>query len=48
MIGNVTGGWARAELLDEDGKLDLWKARVIRSFKYPAPLYHLPGEVIEG
>lgn len=48
MIGKVTGGWARAEFLDEKGKLDIWKARVIRSFKYPLPLYHLPGEVIEG
>ena len=48
MIGEVAAGWAREELLDDDGRLDIFKARVIRSFKYPLPLYHLPGEVIEG
>ena len=48
VIGKVTGGWIRKEFLDKDGKIDIFKARVIKDFKYPQPLYMLPGEVIEG
>jgi flavin reductase (DIM6/NTAB) family NADH-FMN oxidoreductase RutF len=48
MIGKCRAGWARDEFVGEDGKLDIFKARVLRSFKYPLPLYHLPGEVVEG
>ena len=48
MIGKCRAGWARDEFVGEDGKLDIFKARVLRSFKYPLPLYHLPGEIIEG
>ena len=31
-----------------DGKIDIFKAKVFKDFKYPKPLYVLPGEVIEG
>jgi flavin reductase (DIM6/NTAB) family NADH-FMN oxidoreductase RutF len=48
MIGKCRAGWVREEFVGEDGKLDIFKARVLRSFKYPLPLYHLPGEIIEG
>ncbi|KPK85069.1 MAG: hypothetical protein AMJ81_04305 [Phycisphaerae bacterium SM23_33] len=48
MIGTVVGGWIRQELLDADGKIDIFKARVFKDFKYPRPLYVLPGEVVEG
>ncbi len=48
MIGECTGGWIREEFRDEDGGIDIFKARVIKDFKYPKPLYMLPGEVIEG
>ena len=27
---------------------DIFKARVMKDFKYPEPLYVLPGEVVEG
>ncbi len=48
MIGRCRAGWIREEFLDEDDKIDIFKARVIRSFKYPLPLYHLPGETVSG
>jgi flavin reductase (DIM6/NTAB) family NADH-FMN oxidoreductase RutF len=48
MIGKVTGGWIRESVLDADGQIDIFKARVLRDFKYPKPLYVLPGEVVEG
>lgn len=48
MIGKVVGGWIKEEFLDADGKIDIFKARVVKDFKYPMPLYVLPGEVVEG
>jgi flavin reductase (DIM6/NTAB) family NADH-FMN oxidoreductase RutF len=48
MIAKVIGGWIREEFMDEDGSIDIFKARVVRDFKYPKPLYVLPGEVVEG
>lgn len=48
MIGQACGGWIRSDCLDADGKIDIFKARVLKDFKYPRPLYVLPGEVIEG
>ena len=48
VIGRVTGGWIREEFVDSDGKIDIFKARVFKDFKYPRLLYVLPGEVIEG
>jgi len=48
MVGRVRGGWIKRETLDSDGKIDIFKARVFKDFKYPRPLYVLPGEVIEG
>ena len=48
VIGKVTGGWIKEDVLDSDGKIDIFKARVIKDFKYPKPLYVLPGEVVEG
>lgn len=48
MIGRVTGGWIKEEFLDADGKIDIFKAGVFKDFKYPQPLYVLPGEVLEG
>lgn len=48
MIGRIAGGWIREEVRDADGKIDIFKARVVRDFKYPQPLYVLPGEVVEG
>ena len=48
IIGSVKGGWIREEFLDTDGKIDIFKARVVKDFKYPKPLYVLPGEVVEG
>lgn len=47
-IGRVTGGWIRESALDADGKIDIFKARVVKDFKYPEPLYVLPGDVVEG
>ena len=47
-IGKVQGGWIKEEFLDTDGKIDIFKAKVFKDFKYPKPLYVLPGEVIEG
>jgi flavin reductase (DIM6/NTAB) family NADH-FMN oxidoreductase RutF len=48
VIGKVTGGWIREDCRDSDGRIDIFKARVFKDFKYPQPLYVLPGEVIEG
>jgi len=48
VIGEVAGGWIREDCLDADGKIDIFRARVIKDFKYPAPLYVTPGEVVEG
>ena len=48
LIGRVQGGWINQEFLDSDGKLDIFKAKVFKGFKYPTPLYVLPGEIIEG
>ena len=48
VIGEVKGGWIREEFLDTDGKIDIFKAKVFKDFKYPKPLYVLPGEVVEG
>jgi flavin reductase (DIM6/NTAB) family NADH-FMN oxidoreductase RutF len=48
MIGKVSGGWIREDCRDTDGKIDIFKARVMKDFKYPKPLYVLPGEVVEG
>ena len=48
IIGKVAGGWIRQSALDADGKINIFKARVIKDFKYPQPLYVLPGEVVEG
>jgi len=48
MIGQVQGGWIKQEFLDTDGKIDIFKAKVFKDFKYPQPLYVTPGEVIQG
>lgn len=48
VIGKVVGGWIRNAVLDDDGAIDIFKARLITDFKYPKPLYVLPGEVIKG
>ena len=48
VIGQVKGGWIKEEFLDSDGKIDIFKAKVFKDFKYPEPLYVLPGRVIEG
>lgn len=48
MIGKVVGGWIKEDVLDADGGIDIFKARVFHDFKYPEPLYCLAGEVIRG
>ena len=48
LVGRCTGGWIREEFLGSDGGIDIFKARVITDFKYPKPLYVLPGDVVEG
>ena len=48
MVGRAVAGWIRNTALDTDGKIDIFKARVIKDFKYPAPKYVLPGDVVEG
>ncbi|MFP4176795.1 MAG: flavin reductase family protein [Planctomycetota bacterium] len=48
LIGECVGGWIKEEYLDDDGKIDIFAAEVIKDFKYPKPLYVLPGKVIEG
>ncbi|MFI4910302.1 MAG: flavin reductase family protein [Sedimentisphaeraceae bacterium JB056] len=46
-IGVVTGGWIKEDVLSDDGRLDVFKAKVVKDFCYPKPLYMLPGEVVE-
>ena len=48
VIGRVRGGWIKEEFLDSDDKIDIFRAKVFKGFKYPKPLYVLPGEIIEG
>ena len=48
VIGKVAGGWIKKAFLDTDGKIDIFKSRVFKDFKYPRPLYVLAGELIEG
>ncbi len=48
VVGEVQGGWIREDCRDDDGKLNIFKARIFKDFKYPKPLYVLPGEVVEG
>jgi flavin reductase (DIM6/NTAB) family NADH-FMN oxidoreductase RutF len=48
LIGECAGGWIKEQFLDADGKIDIFAARVVKDFKYPKPLYVLPGEVVEG
>ncbi len=48
VIGEVKGGWIKEEFLDSDSKIDIFKAQVFKDFKYPEPLYVLPGKVING
>lgn len=48
VIGKATGGWIKEQFQDTDGKIDIFKARIIKDFKYPKPLYVLPGEVVKG
>jgi flavin reductase (DIM6/NTAB) family NADH-FMN oxidoreductase RutF len=48
VIGVCTGGWIRADCLDDDGRINIFKARVVKDFKYPQPLYVTPGDVVEG
>jgi flavin reductase (DIM6/NTAB) family NADH-FMN oxidoreductase RutF len=48
LVGECVGGWIKQDCRDEDGKIDIFAARVVKDFKYPKPLYVLPGEVVEG
>ena len=48
LIAHVTGGWIREDCLDDDGRIDIFKAKVFKDFKYPRSLYVLPGEIVEG
>ena len=48
VIGEVRGGWIKKEFLDTDGKIDIFKANVIKDFKYPKPIYMTPGPVVQG
>jgi flavin reductase (DIM6/NTAB) family NADH-FMN oxidoreductase RutF len=48
MIGTVVGGWIQERFLDPEGRLDIFKAKVFKDFKYPLPYYVLPGDVAEG
>ena len=48
IIGKVKAGWIKRDCLDTDGKIDILKARVIKDFKYPKPVYMTPGPVVEG
>ena len=48
LVGRICGGWIRQDCLDADGRIDIFKARVVKDFKYPQPLYVLPGEVVRG
>jgi len=42
------GRWIREEFLDEDRRINIFKARVFKDYKHPQPLYVPPGEVIHG
>jgi flavin reductase (DIM6/NTAB) family NADH-FMN oxidoreductase RutF len=48
MIGRVLGGWIRSEVCDAGGDMDVHKANVLKDFRYPEPLYMLPGEIVDG
>lgn len=48
IVGKVVGGWIRETALDSDGAIDIFRARVLKDFKYPEPLYVLPGKVVKG
>ncbi|MBN1807770.1 MAG: flavin reductase family protein [Planctomycetes bacterium] len=48
LIGKALGGWIKEEFRDVDGKIDIFKAAVMKDFKYPRPLYVLPGRIVEG
>jgi flavin reductase (DIM6/NTAB) family NADH-FMN oxidoreductase RutF len=48
LIARVTGGWVREAVRERDGGIDIFKARVLKDYKYPKPLYMLPGQVVEG
>ena len=48
MIGKAVGGWIRESVLDDDGRINIFRAQVFKDFKYPEPVYVLPGDVIEG
>jgi len=48
MIGAVAGGWIRESCLDDDGRINIFKARIFKDYKYPQALYVTPGEVLKG
>lgn len=48
IMGIVQGGWIKEEFLDNDGKINIFKAKVVKDFKYPKAVYVVPGEVVEG
>lgn len=48
MIGECVGGWIKEQYRDEDGKIDIFEAQIVKDFKYPKPLYVLPGDVVQG
>ena len=48
IIGKVSGGWIKSFAMSEDGRLDIFKAKVFKDFCYPKPLYVLAGEIIKG
>lgn len=48
IIGEAVGGWIRTELMDPDGKINIFKAKVFKDFKYPQPIYALFGETVDG
>lgn len=48
IIGRATSGWIRKDVMDPDGRINIFKARVMKDFKYPEPLYVLPGDIITG
>mgnify|MGYP000979518142 FL=1 len=48
MVGVIKAGWIRTSCLDADGRIDIHRARVMKDFKYPAAVYVLPGEIVQG
>ncbi|HHN46607.1 MAG TPA: flavin reductase family protein [Planctomycetes bacterium] len=48
LIARAVAGWIRSDFLDDDGRINIFKAQVMKDFKYPLPLYVLPGEVVCG